>query len=294
MENYIRILYYCNVDNKTEMKNTVHTGSDTNEKSVQGQKISPSNYIFIYNIYILSAVFRMTYLMLYNSHINITRDDIKFYIKSADDASKGKLQVNWHNLAAIDAVRCNNDFSKVDSKKTKELADIFIAVNKTNTKVKKSKYSLKSIEEVLDKLNFKNQERKKVFEYLYELKYIGLTSKKLNEYPSKISFINEITPQAIKIYDKYDILPSITISQAVLESNWGQSTLALKFNNLFGIKADSSWKGSRITMDTSEYYDKTVSANFRAYKSITESINDYGSFIYENKRYTRNGIFSAT
>ena len=48
---------------------------------------------------------------------------------------------------------------------------------------------------------------------------------------------------------KYKIPASIILSQALLESGAGASTLALKSNNHFGIKCHQNWRGKRfITM----------------------------------------------
>ena len=100
--------------------------------------------------------------------------------------------------------------------------------------------------------------------------------------------------QAAEIYDKYGVLPSVTISQAILESGWGKSDLSTKAKNLFGIKADTSWKGKKIKMNTSEYYNKKIVDNFRVYNSNEESIKDYGEFLKNNKRYKQSGVFQAT
>ncbi|MDU5434313.1 MAG: glucosaminidase domain-containing protein, partial [Enterococcus faecalis] len=58
-----------------------------------------------------------------------------------------------------------------------------------------------------------------------------------NENISKEEFVAEITPYARELQESYGVLPSIIMGQAVLESNFGQSQLASKYNNLFGIKA---------------------------------------------------------
>ena len=52
-------------------------------------------------------------------------------------------------------------------------------------------------------------------------------------------FIKTIAPVAQKVDKSYDLLPSITIAQACLESNYGQSQLAQKYNNLFGVKSSN-------------------------------------------------------
>ena len=52
-------------------------------------------------------------------------------------------------------------------------------------------------------------------------------------------FIQSIAPAAVNSSHNYGILPSITIAQAILESDWGQSQLASNYHNLFGIKSDN-------------------------------------------------------
>ena len=57
-----------------------------------------------------------------------------------------------------------------------------------------------------------------------------------NENISKEEFVAEITPYARELQESYGVLPSIIMGQAVLESNFGQSQLASKYNNLLGLK----------------------------------------------------------
>ncbi|WP_202813141.1 LysM peptidoglycan-binding domain-containing protein, partial [Liquorilactobacillus nagelii] len=109
-------------------------------------------------------------------------------------------------------------------------------------------------------------------------------------YSTEVStFLNEVITGAINGWTKYKILPSLTVSQAILESGWGTSTLASKDHNLFGIKADSSWTGKTATFYTKEYYNgayHTVSAKFRAYDSYSDSIVDHDKFLIDNSRYS--------
>lgn len=103
----------------------------------------------------------------------------------------------------------------------------------------------------------------------------------------KNEFINSIKQGALKGQKDYGILSSLTIAQAILESGWGSSELSQKANNLFGIKAFSSWNGKRITMSTTEWYNgqKTVvNADFRVYDSFNESIEDHNKLL-TNQRY---------
>lgn len=109
----------------------------------------------------------------------------------------------------------------------------------------------------------------------------------------KMEFIETISDGAISNYNKYGILPSITMAQAILESGWGNSELAVTHNNLFGIKADSRWNGAIATIATSENYNDSTIANFRKYDNINESIEDHGKFLYENSRYAEYGLFNG-
>lgn len=110
---------------------------------------------------------------------------------------------------------------------------------------------------------------------------------------SKQEFISKIEKKAEEEYIKNGILPSITISQAILESNWGKSRLALEGNNLFGIKADESWHGERINFKTKENYKDYIKADFRKYSSWDKSISDYANFLRNNGRYKKNGLFDS-
>lgn len=95
-------------------------------------------------------------------------------------------------------------------------------------------------------------------------------------------FINTIKEGALQGYKAYNILPSLTIAQAILESGWGTTQLAIKGKNLFGIKAFSDWKGKRITMETSEWYNgvkQVIKADFRAYDSYDDSIMDHNKLL---------------
>ncbi|MGP6139834.1 MULTISPECIES: LysM peptidoglycan-binding domain-containing protein [unclassified Jeotgalibaca] len=95
-------------------------------------------------------------------------------------------------------------------------------------------------------------------------------------------FLNSIIPSATKIADKNDLYASVMMAQAILESAWGQSTLAKSPNhNLFGIKGD--YKGETVSMNTLEdsgnqnYYQ--IQAEFRKYPSYAESLEDYAQLL---------------
>lgn len=83
---------------------------------------------------------------------------------------------------------------------------------------------------------------------------------------------------------------SVMLAQAALESGWGESMLTKNGKALFGIKATDSWNGKTYNAKTYEVYDNTVvsiKADFRAYDSLEESIQDHSNFLWGLKRYEK-------
>ncbi|MCD3204576.1 cell wall-binding protein [Clostridium botulinum C] len=112
----------------------------------------------------------------------------------------------------------------------------------------------------------------------------------------QIEFIEKVKDAAIKTQKEYKIFASVTISQAILESGWGQSELASKYNNYFGIKASDNWIGKIVLYDSNEYTESgiiNVKSKFRFYDSLDESIKDYARFLLKS-RYIDKGILKAT
>ncbi|GAB2026449.1 glycoside hydrolase family 73 protein [Lactovum odontotermitis] len=86
-------------------------------------------------------------------------------------------------------------------------------------------------------------------------------------------FIQEIAPLAQTEHQKYGILSSLTLAQACLESDFGQSLLSAKYYNLFGVKAYGN--APKISLDTKEYENGkliTIKGDFRVYQSWQESV----------------------
>jgi len=84
------------------------------------------------------------------------------------------------------------------------------------------------------------------------------------------------------------MLPEAVLCQSAIESGWGSSLLASKYNNYFGIKAGTSWKGDYVNLPTKEYVNGayiTINQKFRRYSSFTASVKDYISFLKGNARY---------
>lgn len=103
----------------------------------------------------------------------------------------------------------------------------------------------------------------------------------------RIDFINSIVTASINEYRIHNLLPSVTLAQAIHESNWGRSKIG---NNIFGIKAGSNWTGKIKEVETQEYVNGewvTITTVFRDYDSIKESVQDYGKLIGESSLYAR-------
>ena len=74
-----------------------------------------------------------------------------------------------------------------------------------------------------------------------------------NSVENKINlYIKKFAPAAVKNMRFYRIPASITLAQGVLESGYGEGTLAKKANNHFGIKCHKGWKGKFIRHDDDE------------------------------------------
>ncbi len=77
---------------------------------------------------------------------------------------------------------------------------------------------------------------------------------------------------------------SITLAQGMLESGNGNSELATKANNHFGIKCHTDWKG-----ETYHKNDDKPNECFRKYKSVLDSYKDHADFLSSRDRYK--GLF---
>lgn len=93
---------------------------------------------------------------------------------------------------------------------------------------------------------------------------------------------------------KTGVPASFTIAEAALESGWGSSRLATEGCNYFGVKADSSWAGDVLSLDTREYLSgqwTMVPAVWRKYADFDACLVDHGNFFKSNPRYAH--CFSA-
>jgi flagellum-specific peptidoglycan hydrolase FlgJ len=103
-----------------------------------------------------------------------------------------------------------------------------------------------------------------------------------NTVEQKINFyVKKYAPAATKNMRFFKIPASITLAQGILESGYGEGTLAKKANNHFGIKCHKEWKGKSITHD-----DDEKDECFRSYKNPLRSYRDHSLFLVDRDRYS--------
>ena len=107
------------------------------------------------------------------------------------------------------------------------------------------------------------------------------------------NFINRMLPHAMQASQASGVPPQLMLGQAALESGWGKREINMADGsnsyNLFGIKANASWKGKVAEVLTTEYKNGVAHRQverFRAYSSYTEAFQDYAGMIGNNPRYS--------
>lgn len=100
---------------------------------------------------------------------------------------------------------------------------------------------------------------------------------------SKLSpqdYIDKYGQLAVKEMNRSGVPASITLAQGMLESNNGNSTLAVNANPYFGIKCHNDWKGKTLHQD-----DDRSNECFRSCHSLLDSYTDHSNFLRERSRY---------
>jgi flagellum-specific peptidoglycan hydrolase FlgJ len=101
------------------------------------------------------------------------------------------------------------------------------------------------------------------------------------------AFIDQVAPGAIAAQRTYGVPAAVTIAQAIQESGWGQSTLAVQDHNLFGIKgAGPAGSDSYPTQEFQNGQWVTTTGQFCAYHDIAQSIEDHGKLLATSDYYT--------
>lgn len=111
---------------------------------------------------------------------------------------------------------------------------------------------------------------------------------------SREKYINKYKKIAIQEMERAGVPASIKLAQGILESNAGQSTLARKAKNHFGMKCGTQWRGDTYYLEDDDYNDagKLVKSCFRVYKKENESYIAHSEFLRDpRKRYRYGDLF---
>jgi peptidoglycan hydrolase FlgJ len=105
-------------------------------------------------------------------------------------------------------------------------------------------------------------------------------------------FVAYLKPYAEQAAEILGMDTSVLLAQSALETGWGKHIPRRADGdssfNLFGIKADRSWKGDSVGVGTLEYRNGVAQreqARFRAYETPADSFVDYVAFLKRNPRY---------
>lgn len=93
-------------------------------------------------------------------------------------------------------------------------------------------------------------------------------------------YVEKYAPMAVREMLRSGVPASITLAQGMLESGNGESKLATKGKNHFGIKCHKGWTGKSMKVD-----DDARGECFRVYDSVEESYRDHSDFLRYRDRY---------
>ena len=196
-----------------------------NKPSIKGKSFWKSSKTWLSILLLGVVVVGCQQSILQTTPLKTDALDLAFVVNYVDELGKDEVQLNWKEFVAILGVETKNDIHTITEQQLDDVSQLFW-----------DGHELKSFNEVIDSLDWSRQEKRKATRYLEELTYVGYVPQKLLPEAPEMQFINRLIEPAKRNYMESGILPSITIAQAILESNWGNSTLTQEANNLFGIK----------------------------------------------------------
>ncbi|MCC6725533.1 MAG: LysM peptidoglycan-binding domain-containing protein [Saprospiraceae bacterium] len=106
------------------------------------------------------------------------------------------------------------------------------------------------------------------------------------------AYVDKYKKLAVKEMNRAGIPASIKVAQALLESGAGNSELARKANNHFGVKCHSDWTGKTYELEDDEYDDfgNIKKSCFRKYKNVEDSYIAHSEFLRDPRKANRYGF----
>lgn len=184
--------------------------------------------------------------------------------------------------------RDNNGIDEEDAKKA---LDTYEKIKK-KMQDKKDKEEQLRLEQEQESLKLKQQEENRLREEkrLKEINNVEQFTGSANNGTigstvyTPTQFIDLIAETVQRVSTEYGMFASIGIANAMQESAFGNSHLAKEGNNLFGIKAYSTWTGKVVGQAPIEE-DNGTRTPYRAYDSIEDSVRDFYELMQVD-RYT--------
>lgn len=107
-------------------------------------------------------------------------------------------------------------------------------------------------------------------------------------------YIERYSYAAMQEMQRVGIPASVTLAQGILESDYGQSDLAVNAHNHFGIKCGRDWLGDKFCAYSNEWDPKTQRmvpclSCFRKYTHPYQCFRDHSEFLLAKERYA--GLF---
>ena len=127
-----------------------------------------------------------------------------------------------------------------------------------------------------------------IYRGIYKEAVLPATPAVENHDLTKDEFVEFVGGIAAKDWiDRKLVLPSVVVAQAIKESGFGKSELAVNANALFGVKLNG-WTGRSYVKDATEQnadgsYMVVKNTLWRAYGSWEESILDHNTYLAERK-----------
>lgn len=112
----------------------------------------------------------------------------------------------------------------------------------------------------------------------------GSIDSKLQPNLEQTQFIDQIAKNCNGSLKSYKLYSSLIIANAILKADWGNSELAQGYNNIYDLKADSTWTGQKAVVNSIDY---------REYESIDDSVKDYITYLQTNDKIKNSDVYNS-